>query len=152
MIFLTLASQILKSVTEVENPAQSLQGPESGYDSPQVFDQVKEVESIQAEGGQEAVAQTSTQWKRFRHMYDGWLGQCFTKFHVFGLVEYDKVIWLDADMLALRSPDELSLIEAPAGICSLFEAEDAAGNARHGELISKAEVCIMHHLNSLYAN
>lgn len=40
----------------------------------------------------------------------------FTKLHVFGLVEYDKVVMLDLDLAIMRCPDVLFELPAPAAL------------------------------------
>jgi len=82
------------------------------------------------------------QSKRFAHMY-GWIDHCFTKYNALGLTQYDKVVFLDADMFAvgpLRDPtsesdnDTLFGLAAPAGICSTVPAEEQ--DAQHGRLLA----------------
>ena len=69
--------------------------------------------------------------ERFDAMYNYWLDRCFTKVAMFALLEYEKVIFLDADMLPMENPDALFDIPAPAGICS--SVREASENARlHG--------------------
>ena len=36
-----------------------------------------------------------------RKYYGDWLGQCFTKLYIFLLITFEKVLFLDADMLCL---------------------------------------------------
>eukprot|EP00762_Andalucia_godoyi_P006276 ANDGO_05839.mRNA.1 Uncharacterized protein R707 len=62
--------------------------------------------------------------KRFKQLY-AWISLAFTKLRVLELVNYDRVVLLDADMLASRNPDALFAIHTPAGICSILrKAED----------------------------
>ena len=49
---------------------------------------------------------------------DKWLRFSLTKARMLKLTEYDKVLWMDADMIALANIDHLFSISAPAGICS----------------------------------
>eukprot|EP00210_Caulerpa_lentillifera_P004961 g4735.t1 len=59
------------------------------------------------------------QSSRFDACYSSWLDRCFTKFALFGLVEYEKIVFLDADMLPLEGNfDVLFQCPTPAGICS----------------------------------
>lgn len=44
-----------------------------------------------------------------------YLSRVFTKFHVFNLVQYEKVILIDADALVLKHPDHIFTLNAPAG-------------------------------------
>ena len=74
-----------------------------------------------------------------RPCFDGmyqWLDSCFTKLEALGLVEYEKVVFLDADMLACsgQDPDALFELPAPAGICS--SVKDAANGEWHGKRLS----------------
>lgn len=48
-----------------------------------------------------------------------YLDYVFTKFHLFDLVQYKKVLMIDADALILKYPDHLFSLNAPAG--SLLE-------------------------------
>lgn len=89
-----------------------------------VFDRVEEVPYLQTLALQKYS-------ERFDSMYNYWLDKSFTKIAMFALVEYEKVIFLDADMLPLENPDELFDCPAPAGICS--SVKEASENARlHG--------------------
>lgn len=58
------------------------------------------------------------QSNRFDALYSSWLDKSFTKYAVLRLVEYEKVVFLDADMLPLENPDVLFECPTPAGICS----------------------------------
>lgn len=51
-------------------------------------------------------------------MYDPWIHWSLTKLQMLRLVGYKSVLFLDADTLVLRSPDELFEVPPPAGICS----------------------------------
>lgn len=53
----------------------------------------------------------------------------FTKLHVFGLCEYEKVLMLDLDLAVLRCPDELFDLPAPAALSR------SVNGARPGALI-----------------
>jgi len=69
--------------------------------------------------------------ERFDDMYNYWLDKSFTKFAMFAYVEYEKVIFVDADMLPLENPDALFDVPTPAGICSAVKG--IAENSRlHG--------------------
>jgi len=75
-----------------------------------LFDDVIDVDYIECKSHQK-------RWKRFEGMYD-WIDKSFTKFNMLNLTQYDKVIQLDADMIALKNPDELFQLPTPAGICT----------------------------------
>ena len=56
----------------------------------------------------------------------------FTKFHLFNLTQYKKVILIDADALVLKHPDHIFTLNAPAG-CFIVKKEyfvyyDQSGN------------------------
>merc|ERR1712232_1297295 len=56
-------------------------------------------------------------------------GGVFTKFQLFGLTEYRKVLFLDLDMLILKNMDELFDLEPPAAMMK------GRRNPYHGEPI-----------------
>eukprot|EP00210_Caulerpa_lentillifera_P009312 g8876.t1 len=68
---------------------------------------------------------------RFDSMYNYWLDKSFTKFALFGLVEYEKIVFLDADMFPLENPDALFECPTPAGICSSVKGP-AENDKLHG--------------------
>lgn len=54
--------------------------------------------------------------KRASHAdYQLYLRKIFTKMHIFKLTEYEKVLFLDADTVAIRKLDTLFSLETPAG-------------------------------------
>eukprot|EP00803_Ostreobium_quekettii_P002715 evm.model.scf_361.8 EVM.evm.TU.scf_361.8 scf_361:54782-58631(-) len=77
--------------------------------------------------------------ERFDKMYNYWLDKCFTKFAMFGLTEYKKVAFLDADMLAVEDPDALFDCPAPAGICSAVR-EIRENERMHGQKLPRTIV------------
>jgi len=40
-------------------------------------------------------------WKKKRAHYEKWIDKCFTKLYAFTLTEYEKVLFLDVDMLCV---------------------------------------------------
>lgn len=54
-------------------------------------------------------------WRTQKQPHRKYLDYVFTKFHLFNLTEYEKVILLDADALVLKYPDHLFSLNAPAG-------------------------------------
>ncbi|KAA6377685.1 MAG: putative Glycosyl transferase family 8 protein, partial [Streblomastix strix] len=78
----------------------------------QLFDYVIEVEKIQWECNVH-------RWGRFQSMYR-WIHYCFTKMNIFQMDVYDKILLLDADMIALTSLDTLFTadIKLPTGTLS----------------------------------
>ncbi|KAJ4457784.1 putative Glycosyl transferase family 8 protein [Paratrimastix pyriformis] len=71
------------------------------------FDHVQEVEPI-------SYPVTRRKWKRFEHMY-GWIESCFTKMRMLEL-PYERVLFLDSDMLCRGCIEEIFQMRAPAGI------------------------------------
>lgn len=51
-------------------------------------------------------------------LYRGWLGRSFTKLHALGLGEYRRVLFLDADMIVVKSLDHVFDYEHPVVIFS----------------------------------
>ena len=97
-------------------------------------------------------------WRVKKQPQRKYLDLVFTKFHIFNLVEYKKIILIDADALVLKFPDHIFSLSAPAGCLledkSSFISYDDDGNyifpdgpikwydkfckiAPHGELIPK---------------
>ena len=54
--------------------------------------------------------------KRQQDLYSKWMHLSFTKWQCLSLVQYEKVLFLDADMLALDCVDELFELKTPAGV------------------------------------
>jgi alpha-N-acetylglucosamine transferase len=54
--------------------------------------------------------------KRQQQLYSTWQDKAFTKWHCLTLTQYDKVLFLDADMLVVDKSDDIFLINTPAGI------------------------------------
>jgi hypothetical protein len=77
----------------------------------QIYDRVVEVPYIE-----HAAKQFKT--KSQVSMYAGWIDRSFTKWNCLTLTEYDKVILLDADMVALTNCDDLFEMTAPAATYS----------------------------------
>lgn len=48
-------------------------------------------------------------------LYETWISRSFTKWRCLQLTEYDKVCFLDADMIILQNLDHLFDVQAPAG-------------------------------------
>eukprot|EP00042_Codosiga_hollandica_P043264 m.408585 g.408585 ORF g.408585 m.408585 type:complete len:358 (+) comp56509_c0_seq3:1-1074(+) len=78
-----------------------------------VFDHVVPVQHITA-------TTAHLPYKRFQHMYT-WLNNCLTKFRCLQLTQYRRVVFLDADMVAVSNPDSIFEVSAPAGICSIIK-------------------------------
>lgn len=80
-------------------------------------------------------------WRTRKQPHRKYLELVFTKFHIFNLTQYEKVLLIDADALVLKYPDHLFTLDAPAG-CFLEDKEliisyDKDGNyvlPKNGEL------------------
>ena len=54
-------------------------------------------------------------WRTEKQTWRKYLNLVFTKFHVFNLVQYKKIILIDADALVLKHPDHIFSLQTPAG-------------------------------------
>jgi hypothetical protein len=54
-------------------------------------------------------------WRTEKQTWRKYLNLVFTKFHVFNLTQYKKIILIDADAIILKHPDHIFSLEAPAG-------------------------------------
>lgn len=54
-------------------------------------------------------------WRTKKQHHRKYLELVFTKFHIFDLVQYDKILLIDADAIVLKYPDHLFSLDAPAG-------------------------------------
>ena len=68
------------------------------------FTYVKEIEYINVQN-----------WRTKKQQHRKYLELVFTKFHIFNLVQYDKILLIDADALVLKYPDHIFTLNAPAG-------------------------------------
>ena len=68
------------------------------------FTKVKEIDYV-----------TVKNWRTKKQQHRKYLELVFTKFHIFNLIEYEKVLLIDADALVLKYPDHLFTLNAPAG-------------------------------------
>lgn len=64
-----------------------------------------------------------------RKRYESWMDVSCTKWNCLNLVEYEKIIYLDADTLILRNIDNLFQLSAPAGT---FSSPQAKGYSSKG--------------------
>src|SRR4051812_7271047 len=70
--------------------------------------------------------------------YEKWMQVAFTKFHAIRLVQFDRVLFLDADMIVRRNSDHLFKLNAPAGIfSSLKPRKDLFGKLLADSQISR---------------
>ena len=71
-------------------------------------------------------------WRVKKQPQRKYLDLVFTKFHIFNLVEYKKIILIDADAIILKHPDHIFTLNAPAGCFledkDLFITYDEKGN------------------------
>ena len=85
------------------------------------FDKVKEINYV-----------TVPNWRTKKQTHRKYLELVFTKFHLFNLTEYKKVLLIDADAIVLKYPDHLFSLNTPAGCLlenkDLFISYDAKGN------------------------
>ncbi|KCV67295.1 hypothetical protein H696_06287 [Fonticula alba] len=75
--------------------------------------------------------------RRFQSYYS-WMPFCWTKIQALSLVQYTKIVSMDADMVALGNPDSIFTLAAPAGNCSVIEGEE--GEAMHGKPVPRERV------------
>lgn len=68
------------------------------------FDKVKDVDYI-----------VVPNWRTKKQTHRKYLELVFTKFHLFNLTEYKKVLLIDADALIFKYPDHLFTLDTPAG-------------------------------------
>lgn len=54
-------------------------------------------------------------WRTEKQTWRKYLNLVFTKFHVFNLTQYKKIILIDADALILKHPDHIFSLQTPAG-------------------------------------
>ncbi|KAG9395664.1 Glycosyl transferase, family 8 [Carpediemonas membranifera] len=77
----------------------------------------------------------TVRWKGYANLYDGWLSKVLTKLNILTLEEYEKVLFLDGDTVAVGPVDPLFDLEAPAGTLSVpFDKEE--GQLPHGAPIT----------------
>lgn len=85
------------------------------------FDRVIEIDYV-----------TVPNWRTKKQTHRRYLELVFTKFHLFNLTEYKKVLLIDADALVLKYPDHLFSLKTPAGCLlenkDLFISYDSKGN------------------------
>lgn len=54
-------------------------------------------------------------WRTEKQTWRKYLNLVFTKFHIFNLTQYKKIILIDADAIVLKHPDHIFSLDAPAG-------------------------------------
>lgn len=73
-------------------------------------------------------------WRTKRQPHRKYLELVFTKFHIFNLTQYEKVLLIDADALVLKYPDHLFTLNAPAG-CFLEDKELIIAYDKNGNYV-----------------
>ncbi len=58
---------------------------------------------------------TVQNWRTKKQTHRKYLELVFTKFHLFNLTQYKKILLIDADAIVLKYPDHIFTLEAPAG-------------------------------------
>jgi lipopolysaccharide biosynthesis glycosyltransferase len=104
----------------------------------ELFDNVIMVDIIDRE-------YVTKKYKRFGEMYN-WLNKSFTKFRIFELTQYEKVAFLDADMIAMENTMGAFDYDVPAGICTSIKAKDQ--NKMNNKLVPKS--LVLESLNTDY--
>ncbi len=79
---------------------------------------------------------------RQSEIYNSWISKSYTKWNVLGLVNYDKVCLVDADIVILKNIDDIFELNAPASIfkSSYTKLIDPYKNPKHGSKISKTQI------------
>lgn len=73
-------------------------------------------------------------WRTRKQPHRKYLELVFTKFHIFNLTQYEKVLLIDADALVLKFPDHLFTLNAPAG-CFLEDKELIIAYDKNGNYV-----------------
>ena len=94
-----------------------------------IYDRVERIKYIHS------VVQSTLRGGEYRQE-KSWMKYCLTKAAMLKFVEYDKIIWMDADMLALGNLDVLFQLSAPAGICTSIRDQ----GRWHGVRIPEMEI------------
>lgn len=126
-LYISAAIVLAESLRKLDTKADLvvLVTPDVSYDGRKIlgmyFDKVKEIEYV-----------TVSNWRTKKQKHRKYLELVFTKFHLFDLVEYKKVLLIDADALVLKHPDHLFSLKAPAGCFlenkDLYISYDEKGN------------------------
>lgn len=73
--------------------------------------------------------------KRQNEMYGNWIGDAFTKWQCLKLLQYEKIVYLDADHLVVKNIDHLFYLNAPA-MCFTDDNYGYYDRLRYGDTIS----------------
>lgn len=93
----------------------------------ELFDKVVTVDIIDRE-------YLAKKYKRFAEMYN-WMSKSFTKLNCLLLNQYEKVAFLDADMIAVGNASGTFDYDTPAGICTAIKAQDQ--NKMNNKIVPK---------------
>jgi len=100
----------------------------------QVFDQVIDIEYL------EYKSMTLTT-KRQQDLYKEWVDVSYTKWNCLKLTQYEKVIFIDADQIALRDIDELFKLQAPAAtFANPWIKHGPYKKLKHGHIVNPEEI------------
>ena len=77
-------------------------------------------------------------WRTKVQPHRQYLNYVFTRFHVFNLLQYKKIIMIDADAIVMKYPDHLFTLDAPAG-CFLRNKEKIITYDKEGNYILPKE-------------
>ena len=75
-------------------------------------------------------------------IYNSWISKSYTKWNILGLVNYFKVCFIDADLVALKNIDELFDLSIPAAVfkSAYTRLIDPYKNPKHGSVIDKSQI------------
>ncbi|AIE47818.1 p13 [Peridroma alphabaculovirus] len=73
--------------------------------------------------------------KRQNEMYGGWINYAFTKWQCLQLVQYNKILYLDADHLVVKNIDHVFCLQPPA-LCFTDDNYGYYDSLTYGQVIS----------------
>jgi lipopolysaccharide biosynthesis glycosyltransferase len=106
-----------------------------------VFDYVQLVDYIEA-------TTKNLRNKKIEDRYSAWKSVAYTKWNLMKLIQYKKVMFMDADLVVVKNIDSLFELQTPAGTFSLSQAKPFRKNGlynpyktvSHGHLVNKKEI------------
>ena len=86
--------------------------------------------------------------KKIEGRYGSWKSVAYTKWNLLKLIQYTKVMFMDADLVVIENIDSLFKLQTPAGTFSLSQAKPFSKNGlynpyktvRHGYPVDKKEI------------
>lgn len=85
--------------------------------------------------------------KKQKDIYGSWIDKSYTKMNCLSLIEYKKILFMDADTVVLNNIDHLFQLQAPAGTFSSPWGDKYGGTIPlkmypnlHGELVSTGSI------------